>query len=104
MKTMTDCPGHERCESPLCPLHDDLDDCLWYPDEDVCSSRGYTKLHWLKKQKRIKRLKLSSNVGYFTAKMLSSIKAVSKSIKGIDPDGRASIDVWLGRRAPTPSP
>ncbi len=100
MKTPSECSIYNDCEAPLCPLSEELNDCVWYTDEEVCNSRVATKLHWVRIQKRIKKYKIKADAGYFTREMLSSIRAVSKGIKGIDPDSRASLDVWLSHRTP----
>ncbi len=105
IKDINKCSGYEGCAAPLCPLDTEgLPHAIFYPDEEVCNSRKFAKLHWVRIQKRIRKLRLKATAGYFTYKMLDSVKAVSKSIKGIDPDSYASIDVWLGRRSAMPTP
>ncbi len=100
MKTPNECSIYNDCEAPLCPLSEELNDCVWYADEEVCNSRVSTKLHWVRIQKRIRKYKIKVDAGYFTREMLNSIRNVSKGIKGMDPDSRASLSVWLNRRTP----
>lgn len=78
------CSAFEDCSAPLCPLDSSLPEAVWYPDEDICTSRQFAHLHWIKIQRRISKLKVKD--GYFTAKQLSAIKRVSKGITGANPD------------------
>lgn len=53
---------------------------------------------WIKKQKRIARLGLTIDDGYFSHRMLTSIRAVTKNLKGADPDDFDSEEKWLKQR------
>ena len=80
-----DCPKFEGCSAPLCPLETGKDG-IWYTDEEICNRKEYQKLKWIKKQKQIAKIKNISPDYYFTIPMLESIKRLSKSIEGINPD------------------
>ena len=94
-----DCPSFPGCSAPLCPLADNLEYCVFYPDEPICTSTKFRE-PWVKIQRRIaRRTKCNADVGYFTVKMLESITAVTAAIKGINPEFDASERAWVGRRA-----
>lgn len=93
-----ECPSFSGCSAPLCPLADNLEHCVFYADEPICTSRKFRQ-PWVRIQRRIvRRTKGNADVGYFTAKMLRSIKAVSSGIRGINPDFKASAEVWATTR------
>ncbi|MHC4069848.1 MAG: hypothetical protein ACYSR8_09795 [Planctomycetota bacterium] len=97
---MTDskqCKHFDTCSAPICPLDESsLKSGLWYPDEKICSSRGFQQKRWIKNQKKIKKVG-SYDTGYFTKVMLDRRLFVKKGIKGIDPDkdGPKQIKKWL---------
>ena len=94
-----DCPSFSGCSAPICPLADNVEYCVFYPDEPICTSTKFRQ-PWVRIQRRIaRRTKCNVNVGYFTVKMLESITAVTAAIKGINPEFDASERVWVGRRA-----
>jgi len=72
---------------------------VWYADEGICRARRLQTLPWLKKQKRIAKLGLTVDDGFFTVMMLDSIRVVTKHLKGADPDDFASEQKWLKHRA-----
>ena len=86
------------CEAPLCPLEDNPLR-IWFADEWVCRARKFQSLPWIKKQKRIVKLGLTIDDGFFTVKMLNSIGRLTRSIKGADPDDFDSEAKWLKQRA-----
>ena len=86
------CTSFQMCEAPLCPLSEELDDCLWYPDEEICNSLKFRGLHWRRMQKRLKKYKASSDY-YFTKEMLDDMKRCSKTTKGVDPDSRKAVEL-----------
>jgi len=95
--TKEQCKLFEKCEAPLCPLEDDSSQ-LWYPDEGICRARKFHRLPWIKKQKRIAKLGLTIDAGFFTAQMLKSIDRITRSLKGADPDEFDSETRWLEQR------
>jgi len=97
-----DCPSYEGCEAPLCPLDtNSLPHAIWYVDEPVCPSLKYRQ-HFVLMQKKIvkHRAKASkqNDIGYFTVKMLNSIKSVSPNIKGIVPESKQTPNGWIRKR------
>lgn len=84
---MEKCPSFEGCEAPLCPLDENLELCLWYPDEDICCKRGAPC--WVKNQRKIVKIVGRDNaVGFFDIARLRQLKIVRKGIRGKNPDGK----------------
>lgn len=80
------CPSYTGCKSPLCPLDLSCVTAEWYPDEPICPSRAMRRQHkWIRKQIAIKKKGCSANY-FFTMDMLGTIKAVHKSLQGVDLD------------------
>lgn len=87
------------CSAPLCPLDpSSLANGVFYGDEQICRARKFQNLPWIRNQKKIARLGLTIDDGFFTVKMLSSIGAVTKNLKGADPDDFDSEEKWLKER------
>ena len=99
------CDLFEPCtspEAPLCPLQESsIKHGLWYADEPICRAKKFQTSPWIKKQKRIARLGLTTDDGFFTVRMLNSIRetAITRNLKGADPDDSDSESKWLGQRA-----
>jgi hypothetical protein len=53
----TACLLFESCHAPLCPLDPVSMKGVWYADEEVCRSRSYTALPWIRSQRKIGRVK-----------------------------------------------
>ena len=88
-----ECSSYEKCEAPLCPLSEELDYCVWYPDEEICVSRKFASLHWIRRQKSLRKHKATVDNGYFTRKMLDGIQRCSKTTMGINPDSRRAREL-----------
>jgi hypothetical protein len=87
MKSMEDCWNYENCKATLCPLAENVELCLWYPDENVCGRRDVP--YWVRVQRRIVRLVgKCSEVGFFNVASLRNIKIVREGIRGCNPDSR----------------
>jgi len=94
-----DCPQFETCSAPLCPLDpSSLANGVFYGDEEICRARKFQSLPWIKKQKKIAKLGLSVDDGFFTVKMLTAIRTITKNLKGADPDDFDSEEKWLKQR------
>lgn len=94
-----ECKNYEECEAPICPINEKGTIYhIWYPDEEVCRSREQQRLPWVRKQKRIAKLGLGSDIGFFTVKMLNSVARISRGMKGADPDDIDSVPKWLSQR------
>ena len=94
------CKCWENCDAPLCPLDErSLGRGIWYADEVICQLRKFHTLPWVRKQKRIAKAGLNDDGSFFTVSMLESIAAVTKGLKGADPDDIDSEGKWLKHRA-----
>jgi len=95
-----DCPQFKvGCSAPLCPLDpSSLANGVFYGDEPICTARRFQSLPWIRTQKKIAKLGLTIDDGYFSHKMLTSIRAVTKNLKGADPDDFDSEGRWLKER------
>jgi len=95
-----DCPQFEAgCSAPLCPLDpSSLANGVFYGDEEICRGKKFQSVPWIRTQKKIARLGLTINDGYFSHKMLTSIRAVTKNLEGADPDDVDSEEKWLKER------
>ena len=91
VKVIYECSSYEECSAPLCPLSEELDDCVWYPDEEICVSRKFRGLHWLRRQKSLKKHKATVDNGFFTRKILDKMQRCSKTTIGINPDSRKAM-------------
>lgn len=91
IKDISDCKHFTSCEAPLCPLHEDLDSCVWYPDEGVCRLTRFAKLHWIKRQKSLRKHRATVDNGYFTRVRLEKMYACSAHTKGENPDSRKNM-------------
>lgn len=93
----TECSKYEHCTAPLCPLAEGLEHHCWYPSEPICSSRRFTALPWVRRQRRIAALQIDDGA-FFTVAMLKSLHRVGKRTTGADPDAPNSEAAWLRRR------
>jgi hypothetical protein len=86
----------ETPEAPLCPIQiETIKHGIWYPGEPVCKSKRFSHLPWLEKQRKIARLKLPDDVGFFTVRMFDQIHTITRDIKGADPDEPDAELKWL---------
>jgi hypothetical protein len=89
----------ETPEAPLCPIQvNTIKHGVWYPGEPVCKSKRFSYLPWLQKQRKIARLKLNEEAGFFTVRMLEEIHTITKNILGADPDEENAEQKWLTQR------
>ena len=93
MKNINECKHFDTCDATLCPLNEDLDSCVWYPNEQVCRATKFARLQWVRIQKRLRKYGAKVDNGYFTKKILEKMYAVSARTKGINPDSRKSIEM-----------
>jgi len=92
------CTLYETCNVPLCPLDGSSLNGIWYPDEEICRSRHYGNLPWIRAQRKIARVAAS---GYFTVEMLTRLVLIRKGIVGLDPNlpEEPQLRAWLQKRA-----
>ena len=85
---MKDCTCRESCSAPLCPLdQESLENGIWYPGEDICTKRG---VEFTARQRRIARTAAGSFLQTcFTASMLKHKFAISKGLRGLNPETRS---------------
>jgi hypothetical protein len=90
----TTCLFFESCHAPLCPLDQISLKGVWYADEEICRSRSYTALSWIRSQRKIGRVKAR---GYFTLEMLRRNCIVKTGIAGLDADAEEGPQLrrWL---------
>ena len=88
------CTLFESCFAPLCPLDPASLKGIWYADEEICRSRTYASLPWIRGQRKIGRVGAR---GYFTLEMLQRNCIVKKGIAGLDPDAveEPQLQRWL---------
>ena len=98
------CRKAGKCRAPLCPM--DYTGAghrqVWYPDEPVCSLEEFQELDWIVRQREI-AAKAGSRGGFFTVRMLKSLRAVNEGILGMDPDSSPSQPGCLKRAKPRPA-
>jgi hypothetical protein len=102
------CGLYEDCISPLCPLDKSSLKGIWYPDEEICRSRTYGNLPWIRIQRKIAR---AAAGGYFNLEILNSIRTIRKGITGLDPNivEKPQLKRWVElhekkRRKPVSAP
>lgn len=81
--TAKDCPKFESCSAPICPMFGGSG--IWYPDEEICTSRNQSALPWIKRQRKVAR-KVRNKDFFFTYEMLNHNCIVTVATEGIDPD------------------
>ena len=92
-----DCPNHEGCAAPLCPL-DMNPQHIWFPNEEICSRADFRMLPWVRMQRKLVRRYISPD-GFFTVKMLEAITNVHPTLIGADPNaGMNAARQWLRNR------
>jgi len=75
-----------------------LKHAIWYPGEQICQSKQFQELLWIKKQKQIAALRLKPDIGFFTVRMLESLHVVTGNLKGADPDDPDAESKWFRER------
>jgi hypothetical protein len=98
------CNLFEECKTlnaPLCPIQENtLKNGVWYADEPICKAKRYQDIPWIKKQRQIAALKLTAEDGFFTVRMLNTLKIVPRNIKGANPDDPDSESKWIQAHSP----
>jgi len=78
------CYTYPNCNAPICP-DINMDDCVWFPHEEICRSRRYSLFKWIKKQRKISKKTIYLD-RYFAKNDIERIKRVTKKTKGKNPD------------------
>ena len=99
------CSHASKCNAPLCPLDEDgLKHCVWYPGEEICRAREFSRLGFIQNQRKIRSaLKVRStnkprfDVGYFTIDMLRHRFKVTSKVHGLDPNKneKEQLEQWF---------
>jgi hypothetical protein len=86
-------------EAPLCPLQSKtVKHGIWYGNEAICRAKQFENVPWIKKQYLIAGLRLKMDDGFFTVRMLNSLKVIEKGLKGADPNDRNPEARWFKQR------
>jgi hypothetical protein len=82
-----DCRYFDTCSAPLCPMDlKSLQLCAWFADEDVCRRADYTRLHWVRRQKKIASITSKDPArGCFSHAMLCQDCRLTRRLRGLDP-------------------
>lgn len=80
------CEYWERCSAPLCPEDEELEEGIWFPDEEICRARSKSSLQWIRNQRKIAKVADPEICGYFIYSELNRKIRVAKKIKGNDPE------------------
>jgi len=89
----------ETPEAPLCPLQTStIKHGIWYGDEGICRAKQFQNISWIKKQYIIASLRLKTDDGFFTVRMLNTLKVINKGLKGASPDDINPESKWLKLR------
>ncbi|MDP2719674.1 MAG: hypothetical protein Q8P44_07590 [Dehalococcoidia bacterium] len=90
------CHFYLTCTAPLCPKDMNADNSIWFPDEPVCRLRSTPE--WVKKQKKITRLKKIERSNYFTVDLLNSIININNQLKGKEVSQPPSNEIIIRRQ------
>ena len=94
----------ETPEAPLCPLQEiSLKNGIWYGDEPVCQNQMFQNLAWIRKQRLITDLGLTADDGFFTVRMLNSLRVIPRNLKGANPEDANAEIKWLLKRKTNPT-
>ena len=101
---MYDCPNFKRCSAPLCPKDPDIDKRIWFTSEGICSKHEFSKLKFIKTQRKLKRKKAP---GFFVFEMLNRNVVIRKGVQGLNPDSKKKnikrqIEDWISKRKEIP--
>lgn len=95
---MENCKHWDVCSAPICPLDTkkNLQGYCWYADEEICRSREFSGLAWIRNQKKIAK-RTKDNNKYFNFEMLNRNCRITKGIIGLDPekDEIPQLKKWL---------
>jgi hypothetical protein len=58
---------------------------IWYADEEICQSHEYSRLDWIRNQRKIAK-KTRDLDTFYTYHMLQQNCVIGKGIDGLDPD------------------
>jgi len=80
------CHKFDVCNAPICPLDPEMENYIWYPDEEICRAQKYNQnLEWINTQRKISKRAKNADT-YYTLKMLNRNFIVKTGIEGLDPN------------------
>ena len=88
-----ECRFYEGCTAPLCPLNTNLGRSFWFPGEPICHLKEAPD--WVRKQRKIARIKSTDQGRGFTIRMLASITQTPRGLQGVTPDDPVKERAWL---------
>ncbi len=95
-----ECRYYQDCAAPLCPSDVCFGSRIWFPREPVCRLKSVPD--WVRKQRKIAKLRGIDPDRYFTFRMLNTIPRVGCGLEGANPDlvtaERIWFTRWLGKR------
>ena len=75
------CNKFDSCNAPMCPENECVNDCTFFPGEDVCIKYHY---EWIKRQRKIAS-KTTEVKKYYTYEMLNQNCIIGSAMAGLDP-------------------
>lgn len=93
-----ECRYKEACEAQLCPMDEDIDNYVFYADEEVCKNMKFRNLHWINRQMALrKKYKKSSDIGCFNKGMLEVLGRVTHKTRGlkVTQSGEQTPEDWV---------
>ena len=85
--TSEKCKQFDICSAPLCPADKESLTGIWYPEEEICKNREFSKKLFIVMQKKIsKKVKGENRDTYFNIKMLNRNMAIGINFAGLNPD------------------
>ena len=97
---LEECRYEEHCEAQLCPMDKDVDNYVFYPEEQICKNPKYSSLRWVNRQRALRKHKRNTEIGFFNKKMLEVLGRVTHKTKGIDTrlkNQEKAIEEWMQR-------
>ena len=71
----------------MCPMDKNIEERIWYPDEDICGVHKFCKDKYIKLQRKIKK-KVRNRDLYFTFDMLNRNITIVRGTKGLSPNDK----------------
>jgi len=104
--TPENCYAFDSCDSPLCPLDEDIKHRCWYSEDSICGRQfkreGEKTPLFVENQRKISRkIRESGEDTYFTFEMLNRKFIIARGIVGLNPDSeideKEQLKSWLKR-------
>ena len=95
-----ECKYFDTCDAPFCPADEkNLDNTIWFPDEEICKLQAFCHEPWIRNQKKIAKKSRNTDF-YFTNRMLKQNCVIGRRIEGLNPEHdffvrKRDEDRWL---------